>query len=115
MSPRSGPCARPGAGGGGPPGRPPGRLLDLVRQRHLDLSDVASLVLDEADKMLDLGFLPDVERILQLTPADPQTMRLSATRPGEVVPLPRRHLRQPMHVRADQHDEPELVPLTEQH
>src|SRR5262249_50288262 len=46
----------------------PGRLLDLVRQRHLDLSDVGTLVLDEADKMLDLGFLPDVERILELTP-----------------------------------------------
>jgi len=93
----------------------PGRLLDLVRQRHLDLSDVASLVLDEADKMLDLGFLPDVERILQLTPADRQTMLFSATMPGEVVTLARRHLQQPMHVRAEQHDEPEHVPLTEQH
>jgi superfamily II DNA/RNA helicase len=93
----------------------PGRLLDLVRQRHLDLSDVASLVLDEADKMLDLGFLPDVERILQLTPASRQTMLFSATMPGEVVTLARRHLQQPMHVRAEQHDEPELVPLTEQH
>jgi superfamily II DNA/RNA helicase len=93
----------------------PGRLLDLVRQRHLDLSDVATLVLDEADKMLDLGFLPDVERILQLTPPDRQTMLFSATMPGEVVTLARRHLRQPMHVRAEQHDEPEHVPLTEQH
>ncbi|HEY6280104.1 MAG TPA: DEAD/DEAH box helicase [Streptosporangiaceae bacterium] len=93
----------------------PGRLLDLNRQRHLDLSDVATLVLDEADKMLDLGFLPDVERILQLTPASRQTMLFSATMPGEVVTLARRHLRQPMHVRAEQHDEPELVPLTEQH
>ena len=46
----------------------PGRLLDLVGQRHLGLGDVRTLVLDEADKMLDLGFLPDVERILQLTP-----------------------------------------------
>src|SRR6516162_5095997 len=93
----------------------PGRLLDLVRQRHLDLSDVASLVLDEADKMLDLGFLPDVERILQLTPADRQTMLFSATMPGEVVTLARRYLNRPMHVRAEQHDEPQLVPLTEQH
>jgi superfamily II DNA/RNA helicase len=93
----------------------PGRLLDLTRQRHLDLSDVATLVLDEADKMLDLGFLPDVERILQLTPPDRQTMLFSATMPGEVVTLARRHLRQPMHVRAEQHDEPEHVPLTEQH
>jgi superfamily II DNA/RNA helicase len=93
----------------------PGRLLDLVRQHHLDLSDVATLVLDEADKMLDLGFLPDVERILQLTPPGRQTMLFSATMPGEVVTLARRHLRQPMHVRAEHHDEPELVPLTEQH
>jgi superfamily II DNA/RNA helicase len=91
----------------------PGRLLDLAHQRHLDLSDVATLVLDEADKMLDLGFLPDVERILQLTPASRQTMLFSATMPGEVVTLARRHLRQPMHVRAEHHDEPELVPLTE--
>jgi superfamily II DNA/RNA helicase len=93
----------------------PGRLLDLVRQRHLDLSDVATLVLDEADKMLDLGFLPDVERILQLTPPGRQTMLFSATMPGEIVTLARRHLQQPMHVRAEQHDEPVLVPLTEQH
>jgi superfamily II DNA/RNA helicase len=93
----------------------PGRLLDLARQHHLDLSDVATLVLDEADKMLDLGFLPDVERILQLTPASRQTMLFSATMPGEVVTLARRHLKQPMHVRAEQHDEPEHVPLTDQH
>jgi superfamily II DNA/RNA helicase len=91
----------------------PGRLLDLARQHHLDLSGVATLVLDEADKMLDLGFLPDVERILQLTPPGRQTMLFSATMPGEVVTLARRHLRQPMHVRAEHHDEPELVPLTE--
>jgi superfamily II DNA/RNA helicase len=93
----------------------PGRLLDLARQHHLDLSDVATLVLDEADKMLDLGFLPDVERILQLTPPGRHTMLFSATMPGEVVTLARRHLQQPMHVRAEQHDETELVPLTEHH
>jgi superfamily II DNA/RNA helicase len=93
----------------------PGRLLDLVRQRHLDLSDVGTLVLDEADKMLDLGFLPDVERILELTPPGRQTMLFSATMPGEVVTLARRYLSRPVHVRAEQHDEPELVPLTEQH
>ncbi len=93
----------------------PGRLLDLVRQRHLDLSDVGTLVLDEADKMLDLGFLPDVERILELTPPGRQTMLFSATMPGEVVTLARRYLSRPTHVRAEQHDEPELVPLTEQH
>jgi superfamily II DNA/RNA helicase len=93
----------------------PGRLLDLVRQRHLNLSHVHALVLDEADKMLDLGFLPDVERILSLTPADRQTMLFSATMPGEVVTLARRHLSQPMHIRAEQHDEQAYVPSTRQY
>jgi superfamily II DNA/RNA helicase len=93
----------------------PGRLLDLARQHHLDLSQASALVLDEADKMLDLGFLPDVERILRLTPAKRQTMLFSATMPGEVVTLARRHLRQPTHVRAEHHDAPAHVPSTEQH
>ena len=93
----------------------PGRLLDLARQHHLDLSQASALVLDEADKMLDLGFLPDVERILRLTPAERQTMLFSATMPGEVVTLARRHLRQATHVRAEQHDATSLVPSTEQH
>ncbi len=92
----------------------PGRLLDLARQRHLNLGHVHALVLDEADKMLDLGFLPDVERILSLTPADRQTMLFSATMPGEVVTLARRHLSQPMHIRAEQHDEQAYVPSTQQ-
>jgi superfamily II DNA/RNA helicase len=92
----------------------PGRLLDLVRQRHLNLSHVHALVLDEADKMLDLGFLPDVEKILSLTPADRQTMLFSATMPGEVVTLARRHLSRPMHIRAEQHDEQAYVPSTQQ-
>ena len=93
----------------------PGRLLDLERQHHLDLSQTGALVLDEADKMLDLGFLPDVERILRLTPPNRQTMLFSATMPGEIVTLARRHLRRPTHVRAEQHDEPASVPTTEQH
>jgi superfamily II DNA/RNA helicase len=93
----------------------PGRLLDLVRQGHLKLGHVHALVLDEADKMLDLGFLPDVEKILSLTPAGRQTMLFSATMPGEIVTLARRHLSRPMHIRAEQHDEPAHVPSTEQH
>ncbi len=93
----------------------PGRLLDLVGQRHLGLGDVRTLVLDEADKMLDLGFLPDVERILQLTPDGRQTMLFSATMPGEVVTLARRHLHQPTHVRAETIDAPAPVPTTRQH
>jgi len=93
----------------------PGRLLDLARQGHLKLGRVRQLVLDEADKMLDLGFLPDVERILQLTPPTRQTMLFSATMPGEIVTLARRHLSRPTHIRAEQHDEPAHVPSTEQH
>ncbi len=93
----------------------PGRLLDLHRQGHLKLDRVSVLVLDEADKMLDLGFLPDVERILRLTPRDRQTMLFSATMPGEVVTLARRHLNRPTHIRAEQHDEPAHVPSTQQH
>jgi superfamily II DNA/RNA helicase len=93
----------------------PGRLLDLAQRRHLDLSAVRALVLDEADKMLDLGFLPDVERIIRLTPDGRQTMLFSATMPGDVVTLARRHMRRPTHVRAEGHDEPAPVPLTRQH
>jgi superfamily II DNA/RNA helicase len=93
----------------------PGRLLDLTRQGHLKLGRIRQLVLDEADKMLDLGFLPDVERILQLTPPTRQTMLFSATMPGEIVTLARRHLSRPTHIRAEQHDEPAHVPSTEQH
>jgi len=93
----------------------PGRLLDLAQQHHLVLSHVETLVLDEADKMLDLGFLPDIERILALVPATRQTMLFSATMPGEVVALARRYLRQPINVRAEQHDETQLVPSTGHH
>jgi superfamily II DNA/RNA helicase len=93
----------------------PGRLLDLSRQRKVDLSSVDILVLDEADRMLDLGFLPDVEAILRLTPDSRQTMLFSATMPSEVVTLARRHLHRPMHIRAEHHDEPAHVPTTDQH
>ena len=93
----------------------PGRLLDLAERRHLDLSAVRALVLDEADKMLDLGFLPDVERIVKLTPEQRQTMLFSATMPGDVVTLARRHMRRPTHIRAEGHDEPAPAPSTRQH
>ena len=93
----------------------PGRLLDLSRQGQLKLSGVQVLVLDEADRMLDLGFLPDVEAILKLTPITRQTMLFSATMPGEVVTLAKRHLHRPMHIRAEHHDEPAHVPTTDQH
>ncbi len=78
----------------------PGRLLDLAQQGHLDLGHVRTLVLDEADEMLDLGFLPDVERLLALTPDRRQMMLFSATMPGAVVSLARRFMTQPTHIRA---------------
>jgi superfamily II DNA/RNA helicase len=92
----------------------PGRLLDLAKQKALDLSGIKSLVLDEADEMLDLGFLPDVERIVSLLPTARQTMLFSATMPGAVVTLARRYLRHPTHVRAESPDESAIVPLTSQ-
>src|SRR6266576_4827546 len=93
----------------------PGRLLDLAERRHLDLSAVRALVLDEADKMLDLGFLPDVERIIRRIPEQRLTMLFSATMPGDVVTLARRHMRRPVNIRAEGHDEPAPAPLTRQH
>jgi superfamily II DNA/RNA helicase len=93
----------------------PGRLLDLADRKNLDLSQIRALVLDEADKMLDLGFLPDVERLLKLTPDDRQTMLFSATMPGEVVTLARRHMRRPTNIRAEEPDESAPPPLTRQH
>ncbi|WP_406512666.1 DEAD/DEAH box helicase [Streptomyces sp. NBC_00161] len=78
----------------------PGRLLDLAGQRKLDLSHVKALVLDEADEMLDLGFLPDVEKIMNYLPAKRQTMLFSATMPGAVIGLARRYMTQPTHIRA---------------
>ncbi|MEO3813761.1 DEAD/DEAH box helicase [Sphaerisporangium sp. B11E5] len=90
----------------------PGRLLDLVSQKHLDLSQVSMLVLDEADRMLDLGFLPDIERIIKLIPAERQTMLFSATMPGEIVTLSRRYLARPTHVRAENADADSDSPST---
>ncbi|PKW26131.1 DEAD/DEAH box helicase [Phycicoccus duodecadis] len=78
----------------------PGRLIDLAQQGHLDLGNARIVVLDEADEMLDLGFLPDVEKILAMTPAGRQTMLFSATMPGAVVTLARRYMNQPTHIRA---------------
>ncbi|KAK1181931.1 DEAD/DEAH box helicase [Streptomyces sp. NBS 14/10] len=83
----------------------PGRLLDLAGQKKLRLSSVKSLVLDEADEMLDLGFLPDVEKIIQMLPAKRQTMLFSATMPGQVISLARRYMSQPTHIRATAPDD----------
>ena len=79
----------------------PGRLLDLAQQGHLRLGGLSVLVLDEADEMLDLGFLPDIERILRQIPDDRQSMLFSATMPDPIITLARSFMNQPTHIRAE--------------
>lgn len=79
----------------------PGRLLDLAQQGHLQLGGLSVLVLDEADEMLDLGFLPDIERILKQIPAKRQAMLFSATMPDPIITLARTFMTQPTHIRAE--------------
>ncbi|MEU2609690.1 DEAD/DEAH box helicase [Streptomyces albus] len=94
----------------------PGRLLDLAGQKKLRLSQIRTLVLDEADEMLDLGFLPDVEKIIEMLPTRRQTMLFSATMPGQVISLARRYMSQPTHIRATApDDEGQTVANTTQH
>jgi superfamily II DNA/RNA helicase len=83
----------------------PGRLIDLANQKILSLANVQEIVLDEADKMLDLGFLPDVEKIFSKVPAIRHTMLFSATMPGPIVTLARRFMSNPIHIRATDPDE----------
>ncbi len=92
----------------------PGRLLDLANRRSLDLSHVKVLVLDEADEMLDLGFLPDVQKLLAKTPETRQTMLFSATMPAAIVSLARVHMRHPMNIRAESASDEQTVPATAQ-
>jgi superfamily II DNA/RNA helicase len=94
----------------------PGRLIDLAKQGHLDLGFVKVLVLDEADEMLDMGFLPDVERMVAMIPSNRQTMLFSATMPGTIVNLARRYMTQPTHIRAvEASDDNVTVDAIEQH
>lgn len=86
----------------------PGRLLDLAGQRLLDLKNVREMVLDEADKMLDLGFLADIEKLFSQTPPTRHTMLFSATMPGTIVALARRFMRTPIHIRATDPDEGQM-------
>ncbi|MCU1437088.1 MAG: ATP-dependent helicase [Naasia sp.] len=83
----------------------PGRLLDLAGQRLLSLSAISEMVLDEADKMLDLGFLSDIEKLFAQTSATRHTMLFSATMPGPIVALARRFMNRPVHIRATDPDE----------
>ena len=86
----------------------PGRLLDLAGQRLLNLGSVQEMVLDEADKMLDLGFLADIEKLFAQTPATRHTMLFSATMPGPIVALARRFMTRPVHIRASDPDEGQI-------
>ncbi|GAA4687533.1 hypothetical protein GCM10023263_24760 [Phytohabitans rumicis] len=92
----------------------PGRLMDLAKQKKLRLDRVHALVLDEADRMLDLGFLDDVEKILAMLPEDRQTMLFSATMPDPIVTLARRFLRHPVTIHAGHTAETGPSPLTKQ-
>ena len=92
----------------------PGRLIDLANRRALDLSHVHALVLDEADEMLDLGFLPDVIKLISMTPETRQTMLFSATMPAAIVSLARIHMRHPMNIRAESSADNQTVPATAQ-
>jgi len=83
----------------------PGRLIDLSNQRLLDLSNATEVVLDEADKMLDLGFLPDIEKIFSKVAPVRHTQLFSATMPGPIVALARRFMSNPIHIRATDPDE----------
>jgi len=83
----------------------PGRLIDLSKQKKLDLTSIQFMVLDEADEMLDLGFLPDVERLFAYTPENRQTMLFSATMPGAIVSLARKYQNKPVHIRVNDPDE----------
>ncbi|CAI3801453.1 DEAD/DEAH box helicase [Pseudarthrobacter sp. MM222] len=87
----------------------PGRLIDLYKQKHLVLKNVKMVILDEADEMLDLGFLPDVETLIAGTPAVRQTLLFSATMPGPVVAMARRYMTKPTHIRAADPDDEGLT------
>ncbi|GIE96192.1 DEAD/DEAH box helicase [Paractinoplanes rishiriensis] len=92
----------------------PGRLLDLAKQKQLKLTSIGALVLDEADRMLDLGFLDDVEKILAMLPEQRQTMLFSATMPDPIVALSRRFLSHPVTIHAGHTAESGPSPLTKQ-
>jgi ATP-dependent RNA helicase RhlE len=80
----------------------PGRLLDIAQQRHVDLSRVETFVLDEADRMLDMGFLPDIRRVIALLPPRRQNLLFSATFPDDIRSLANKLLREPVSVEIGQ-------------
>jgi ATP-dependent RNA helicase RhlE len=88
----------------------PGRLLDLAQQRAADLSKIEVLVLDEADRMLDMGFIPDIKRIIKLLPTQRQSLLFSATYSDDIRALAERLLRDPLSIQVAPRNAPiELV------
>ncbi len=84
----------------------PGRLLDHFRQSYAALRGLETLVLDEADRMLDMGFLPDIRRVLKHLPSRRQTLFFSATMPGEIMGLTREMLKDPARINLERRAEP---------
>jgi ATP-dependent RNA helicase DeaD len=90
----------------------PGRLLDHMTRRTININNIVFLVLDEADRMLDMGFRPDVERILKQLPKDRQTSLFSATIPNEIAEISRRFMQNPVKIRIE--SGPQSTPDAEQ-
>ena len=88
----------------------PGRLLDHLERGTMDVSHVKTLVLDEADRMFDMGFIEDLERIISALPEKRQMLLFSATMPTEIKELAKRHLHQPKHIKTSSHVKQNLLP-----
>jgi ATP-dependent RNA helicase RhlE len=81
----------------------PGRLIDHISQKHVSLKSVGILILDEADRMLDMGFAPQLKRILETVPDDRQTMLFSATMPDQIALMARQYMKKPLRVEVAKH------------
>ncbi len=87
----------------------PGRLMDHMRRKNVNFGDLEVLVLDEADRMLDMGFLPDIKQIINRMPRQRQTMLYSATIPSTVADLARQFQRDPVNIEIDMAQPPEAI------
>lgn len=88
----------------------PGRILDLLQRNDINLSGVKTLILDEADRMLDMGFLPDVKNIMSQCPENRQTLLFSATMAKEIRDLSKKFMNNPVHVSVDNQVDPRKLP-----